>query len=210
MPKLRRAGAWLFDFGLVVAVGWLIAALTFHRIAALLTDVPELVAKGSWEFLTSRGDAKGAADDLVDSLWQDAVGYVQQGFLALVVLTFLYQWLTLHFAGRTLGKALLGLRVTPRSGPRSALRAAVTTTTDVGVYALACCMLVQGWIFLSVVCWLAAVTLFVFNAVPVLSPSSRSLADRMAGTTVAAVAFAGLPTAPPEPALPPQPDLTGW
>ncbi|WP_051852911.1 RDD family protein [Streptomyces aureocirculatus] len=210
MPKLRRAGAWLIDFGLVVVAGWLLAVLTFNRIAALITDVPELVTKGSWHFVTSRGDAQGAADELVDSLWQDAVGYVQQGFLALVVLTFLYQWLTLHFAGRTLGKALMGLRVTPRSGPRAALRAAVTTTADVGVYALACCMLVQGWVFLSVVCWLAAVALFAFNALPVLSTSARSLADRTAGTSVAASVLAGLPTAPPEPALPPRPDLTSW
>ncbi|GGS08966.1 hypothetical protein GCM10010252_55180 [Streptomyces aureoverticillatus] len=210
MPQLRRLGAWFIDFALVVAAAWLLAILTFHRVSALLTDVPDLVTKGSWQFVKSGGDARGAADDVVDSLWRDAVGYVQQGFLALVLLTFLYQWLTLRLTGRTLGKALMGLRVTPNTGSRTALRAAVTTSADVAVYSLACCMLVQGWIFLSVLCWAAAVALFAFNALPVFSRSSRSLADRVAGTSVTAPGFAGLlPPARREPGRP-QPDLTSW
>ncbi|MGA4843593.1 RDD family protein [Streptomyces sp. G45] len=208
MPKFRRTGAWLIDFALVIAAAWALGALTFNRIAALITDVPELTAKGSWHFVTSGGDAQGAGEELVGSLWNDAVGYIQQGFAALVVVTFLYQWATLTFAGRTLGKAVLGLRVTPRSPARTAVRAAVTTVADVGAYALACCLLVQGWIFLSVLCWLGAVALWACNALPVLSPSSRSLADRLAGTSVAQSAPPTLP-GPPRPA-PPRVDATGW
>ncbi|WP_239590262.1 RDD family protein [Streptomyces aureoverticillatus] len=210
MPQLRRFGAWLIDFALVVAAAWLLAVLTFNRIGTLITDVPELVTKGSWQFVKSGGDAQGATDDLVDSLWRDAVGYIQQGFLALVLVTFLYQWLTLNFTGRTLGKAVMGLRVTPNTRSRTALRAAVTTAADVAVYSLACCMLVQGWIFLSVICWIAAVALFTLNALPVFSRSSRSLADRVAGTSVTAPGFAGmLPSARREPDRP-QRDLTSW
>ncbi|WJV50385.1 RDD family protein [Streptomyces flavofungini] len=207
MPKFRRVGAWLIDFALVVAAAGGLAALTFNRISALITDVPELMTKGSWHFVTSGGDAQGASGKMVDSLWEDAVGYIQQGFLALVVLTFLYQWLTLNFTGRTLGKALMGLRVTPRTPSRTALRAAVTTSADVAVYALACCVLVQGWLFLSVLCWIAAVALFLLNVLPVLSRSSRSLADRVAGTSVNSPGFAGIPSARRAPEQP-QRDLT--
>ncbi|MFH9070155.1 RDD family protein [Streptomyces alboflavus] len=207
MPKFRRLGAWLIDFALVAAAASGLAVLTFNRISALITDVPELATKGSWHFVKSGGDAQGAADKMVDSLWNDAVGYLQQGFLALIVLTFLYQWLTLNFTGRTLGKALMGLRVTPRTPSRTALRAAVTTSADVAVYALACCMLVQGWLFLSVLCWIAAVALFLLNVFPVLSRSSRSLADRLAGTSVDSPGFGGLPSARRAPDQP-RPDLT--
>lgn len=210
MPKFRRLGAWLIDFALVVAAAWGLAVLTFHRISALITDVPELVTKGSWHFVKSGGDAQGAADKMVDSLWKDAVGYIQQGFLALIVLTFLYQWLTLTFTGRTLGKALMGLRVAPCTRSRTALRAAVTTSADVAVYALACCMLVQGWLFLSVLCWIAAVALFLLNVFPVLSRSSRSLADRVAGTSVISPGFAGLPSARRAPEQPRRDLTSSW
>ncbi|GHC51464.1 RDD family protein [Streptomyces flavofungini] len=209
MPNSRRVGAWLIDFALVVAAACGLAVLTFHRISALITDVPELMTKGSWHFVKSGGDAQGAAGNVVDSLWKDAVGYVQQGFLALIVLTFLYQWLTLTCTGRTLGKALMGLRVTPRTPSRTAVRAAVTTAADVAVYALACCLLVQGWLVLSVLCWIAAVALFLLNVLPVLSRSSRSLADRVAGTAVDSPGFAGLPSARREPDQP-QRNLTSW
>ncbi|MFD9905055.1 RDD family protein [Streptomyces sp. NPDC059063] len=208
MPKFRRVGAWLIDFALVVAAASGLAVLTFHRVSALLTDVPELAARGGWEFVRSGGDARGAGQDLVDSLWQDSVGYVQQAFAALVVLTFLYQWATLRFAGRTLGKALMGLRVTPHTSSRAAVRAAVTTAADVAVYAVACCLLVQGRIVLSVLCWLAAVALWAFNALPALSPSSRSLADRLARTSVATASLPSMPSQRrPEPS---RADLSSW
>ncbi|ARZ65710.1 vitelline membrane protein Vm26Ab [Streptomyces albireticuli] len=187
MPKSRRVIAWFIDFALVVAAAALLAVFTFQRISGLLTDVPELAAGGSWQFLTSQGDVTVAAQGLGESLWRKAVGYVQQAFVLLAVVTFLYQWACLSFAGRTLGKALTGLRVTPRTPRRAALRAAVTTSADVALYAVACCLLVEGLFFLSVVCWAAAVALFLLNALPVVTPSRRSLADRVAGTSVAGV-----------------------
>ncbi|SOR82369.1 hypothetical protein SCNRRL3882_5819 [Streptomyces chartreusis NRRL 3882] len=52
---------------------------------------------------------------------------------------FLYQWVCPALAGRTIGKALVGLKVTPNlpRGVRAARRAAVTTAADVAVYAVA-------------------------------------------------------------------------
>ncbi|MDG9709850.1 RDD family protein [Streptomyces sp. DH10] len=184
MPKLRRAVAWSVDFALVVALASALAVLTFHRVSALVTDVPELATRSGLELLTSRGDVLDASQDLGLKLWDKSVLYVEQAFGLLVLTVFLYQWACLALAGRTVGKGLAGLRVTPRLPRRAALRAAVTTTADVAVYAVACVLLVEGQVVLSVLVWAVAVVLFLLNALPVLSPARRSLADRVAGTEV--------------------------
>ncbi|MGW0475655.1 RDD family protein [Streptomyces coeruleorubidus] len=184
MPKLRRAVAWSVDFALVVALASALAVLTFHRVSALVTDVPELATRSGLELLISRGDVLGASQDLGLRLWDKSVLYVEQAFGLLVLTVFLYQWACLALAGRTVGKGLAGLRVTPRLPRRAALRAAVTTVADVAVYAVACVLLVEGQVVLSVLVWAVAVVLFLLNALPVLSPARRSLADRVAGTQV--------------------------
>ncbi|MFD5742705.1 RDD family protein [Streptomyces massasporeus] len=186
MPKLRRVLAWFVDFALVVALASALAVLTFHRVSALVTDVPELATRGGFDLLTSRGDVLDASQDLGLSLWNKSVLYVEQAFGLLVLTVFLYQWACLALAGRTLGKALTGLQVTPNlpRRVRAARRAAVTTAADVAVYAMACVLLVEGQVVLSVLVWAVAVVLFLLNALPVLSPARRSLADRVAGTAV--------------------------
>ncbi|MFH8660523.1 hypothetical protein [Streptomyces afghaniensis] len=184
MPKLRRAVAWAVDFALVVALVSALAVLTFHRISALVTDVPELATRSGLDLLTSRGDVLDASQDLGLTLWDKSVLYVEQAFGLLVLTVFLYQWGCLALAGRTVGKGLAGLKVTPRLPRRAALRAAVTTAADVAVYAVACVLLVEGQVVLSVLVWAVAVVLFLLNALPVLSPGGRSLADWVAGTTV--------------------------
>jgi hypothetical protein len=188
MPKLRRAMAWLVDFALVVALASALAVLTFHRVSALVTDVPELATRGGFDLLTSRGDVLDASQDLGLTLWNKSVLYVEQAFGLLVLTVFLYQWTCLALAGRTIGKALTGLKVTPSPRRvRAARRAAVTTAADVAVYAVACVLLVEGQVVLSVLVWAVAVVLFLLNALPVLSPGRRSLADRLAGTAVTGV-----------------------
>lgn len=186
MLKLRRTVAWSIDFALVVAAATLLAVLTFHRISALVTDVPELATKGGLDLVTSRGDVIGASEHLGLSLWDKVVLDVEEAFGALVVVTFLYQWACLTWLGRTLGKGLLGLRVTPRLSRHALRRAAVTTAADVAVYALACVLLVEGRFALSVLVWAVAVVLFLVNALTVFFPGRRSLADRLAGTSVGA------------------------
>ncbi|MER5578827.1 RDD family protein [Streptomyces massasporeus] len=189
MPKLRRVLAWFVDFALVVALASALAVLTFHRVSALVTDVPELATRGGFDLLTSRGDVLDASQDLGLSLWNKSVLYVEQAFGLLVLAVFLYQWACLALAGRTLGKALTGLKVTPNlpRRVRAARRAAVTTAADVAVYAVACVLLVEGQVVLSVLVWAVAVALFLVNALPVLSPGRRSLADRVAGTAVTGI-----------------------
>lgn len=187
MSKRRRAMAWFIDFALVVAVASALAVLTFHRVSALVTDVPALAAYSVLELLTSHGDFADASTELGLVLWNKSVLYVEQAFVLLILGTFLYQWAALAFTGRTLGKALLGLKVAPAAPRRVVLRAAVTTTADVAVYALACVLLFEGQFVLSTLVWATAVLVFVGNALPVLSPSRRSLADRLAGTAVTGI-----------------------
>ncbi|HET9380358.1 MAG TPA: RDD family protein [Streptomyces sp.] len=189
MPKLRRALAWLIDFALVVAVASLLAVLTFHRISALVTDVPELATRGAFDLLTSRGDVQAVSEGMGLKLWDKSVLYVEQAFGLLVLTVFLYQWACLALAGRTLGKGIAGLRVGPRLPGRAVRRSAVSTAADIAVFAVACVLLVEGRFVLSVLMWLAAVALFLFNALPVLGPRRRSLADRVAGTEVTGVTF---------------------
>jgi len=184
VPKLRRATAWFIDFALVVAVATALAVFTFHRISALVTDVPELATRGGFDLLVSRGDVISASEHVGLSLWNKTVRYVEEAFGLLVLVTFLYQWASLALVGRTVGKGLLGLKVTPSRPRRAALRAAVTTTADIALYAVACVLLVEGEAVLSVLVWAVAVVVFFLNALPVLSPSRRSLADRLAGTEV--------------------------
>ena len=197
LPKFRRLVAWFIDFALVLAVAAALAVLTFHRISALVTDVPELATRGGWDILTSRGAVINASEGFGLSLWHTVVRDVEQAFGLLVIAAFVYQWATLALTGRTVGKALLGLKVTPSPPHRAALRAAVTTTADVAVYALACVLLVEGEFALSVLVWAVAVVVFFLNALPVLLPSRRSLADRLAGTAVTGLELSRPAATPP-------------
>ncbi|MEV0981568.1 RDD family protein [Streptomyces sp. NPDC049915] len=197
MPKLRRAVAWFIDFALVVAAASALAVLTFHRISALVTDVPELATRGGLDLLTSRGDVLGASEHLGSSLWHKAVLYVEQAFAVLVLATFAYQWACLVLLGRTVGKGVLGLRVAEAAPRRAALRAAVTTAADVAVYAVACVLLIGGHFALSFLVWALAMLLFLVNALPVFSPSRRSLADRIAGTAVTGLGLSRAGATPP-------------
>jgi hypothetical protein len=197
VPKLRRATAWFIDFALVLALAAALAVLTFHRISALVSDVPSLATRGGLDLLTSRGDVIGASESFGVSLWDKAVLYVEEAFGLLIAVTFLYQWACLSLAGRTVGKGLLGLKVIPSVPRRAAVRAAVTTAADIAVYAVACVLLVEGEFLLSVAVWALAVVVFFLNALPVFSPTRRSLADRLAGTAVTGLGLGTGAVTPP-------------
>lgn len=192
----RRIMAWLIDFVLTVAVAVLLGSFTFHRISALLTDTTGLVGSSAWEVLTSGGHPLDATEQVWDHIWGSAVSAVQQAFVALALITFAYHFTALVLTNRTVGKLLLGLRVSPTEpgvlGPRrAAVRAGVTTLADVGCFAVACCVLVSGSVALSVLCWMVAVVVFWANGVPALRGRRLSLADRLAGTTVGNITLPG-------------------
>src|SRR5205823_6396065 len=95
VPKLRRAAAWFIDFALVLAAAAALAVLTFHRIAALFTDVPGLATRGGWDIVTSHSDVVHASEGFGLSLWHKVLTDVEQAFGLLVIATFLYQWASL-------------------------------------------------------------------------------------------------------------------
>ncbi|MFI6055341.1 RDD family protein [Streptomyces violascens] len=179
----RRAAAWSVDFALVLVAAYAIGVHTVHQITDVWDNAPEL-GLSSWQIITGDGSAIDKAGHVAASLWQQVVTAVIQGFLILACTTFLYHWSTLAFAGRTLGKAAVGLRITPRTPARAAARALVTTIADVGGFSFACCLLVSGHLVWSVFAWLGAVAFFWFNALSAYS--GRTVADRVAGTTVVA------------------------
>ncbi|MCW5249221.1 RDD family protein [Streptomyces sp. SHP 1-2] len=182
MERTRRATAWFIDAGLVGAVASGLAVLTFHRISALFTEVPGLATRGALDLLASRGDVLDASRSFGGSQWDRSVLYVEQGLVLLVLAAFLYQWGCVALLGRTLGKGLVGLRVGPVPPRRAARRAAAATAVDLVLFAVACVLLVEGRIVLSVL--VRAVAVLLLNALFVLAPGRRSPADRAAGTTV--------------------------
>ncbi|RMI39037.1 RDD family protein [Streptomyces triticirhizae] len=193
-PGWRRVSAWLVDYALVITVAVLLGILTFNRISAMLGDVEGLAGTGVWKVVTSDGDLAEAGQALGESLWRRSIRAVRQGFGLLVLCVFLYQFLALAFAGTTLGKALLGLRVSPVAGAAgevrrptrraAAVRAAVTTVADVGLLSLACCLLLSGVFLAAGVVLVLTVVAYLANAIPALVGARRSLADRFAGTRV--------------------------
>ncbi|MFD7338764.1 hypothetical protein ACFV98_22550 [Streptomyces violascens] len=177
----RRALAWAVDFALVLAAAYAIGVYTVHQITDVWDNAPQL-GVSTWQLITGDGDAIDRAGQFATSLWHQVVTAVIQGFLLLAATTFAYHWACLTFTGRTLGKALLGVRLTPHTPGRTAARAAVTTLADVGCFAFACCLLISGHPVWSVIAWLGSVAVFWFNALSAYS--GRTVADRIAGTTV--------------------------
>jgi len=190
-PLGRRFAAWLIDALVVAAFVAGLGFLTYTRLVDYISTQGALKAAttGVFELLSSQGDLAGVARATGESVWGGAVDIVVQGFAALIVLQLLYQFATVQFAGRTLGKGLLGLRVRSTHGTRpgvrrSLLRALVTTASESGLYSVACILLLLGQFLLSFVVWAAAVALFLFNALPMLGGRRRTLADRVGGTVV--------------------------
>ncbi|MFJ8313269.1 MULTISPECIES: hypothetical protein [unclassified Streptomyces] len=195
----RRAVAWSVDFALVLAAAYAIGVHTAHQISDVWSNAPHL-GLSTWQIVTGDGGAIGKAGHLATSLWHQVVVSVIQGFLLLAATTFAYHWATLTFAGRTLGKVLVGVRITPHTPGRAAARAAVTTLADVGCFAFACCLLVSGHLVWAVLAWLGAVAAFWFNALSAYS--GRTVADRVAGTVVV---YARTSAHTPAPSPQPQP-----
>ncbi|MFC6879963.1 MULTISPECIES: RDD family protein [Actinomadura] len=189
-PHGRRLAAWAADAALIAVVAVLIGAMTWGRVHAYLTG--DLLSKAwpiAWHLLLSGGDVERAAADAGTSAWGTVVRDIEQGLLLLVAFELLYFFAAPAFTGRTLGKAVTDLRVAAagkRPGALSALRRAlVGTAAGTGLYAGAWALLLEGLFLPAVALWLLAVAFFLANGVAVLfGPHRRSLADRVAGTTV--------------------------
>ncbi|WP_433734095.1 RDD family protein [Nocardia sp. CA-129566] len=190
-PIGRRAAAWAIDFALIVGVAVLLGSVTHYRIADYLSSWSDLGQTGVWDVIGSNGDWGGAGKAFGWDVVHEVLVYIIEAFVALIVITFAYQFACLTWKGRTVGKVVMDIHVCPVTKSTgglskwvSARRAFGSTMTDVGMYSLACIALLAGKFFLSFALWLAAVVVLLFNGLPLTGPSRRSAIDRFAGTVV--------------------------
>lgn len=187
-PRGRRLAAWGIDTALLAGAAILLGMMTWGRLNGLLGDGlwgDALSAAGG--LLLSGGDVQQAAENFGMGIWNTVVSAVEQALLLLVLIEFLHQFAGQAFAGRTLGKAVLDLRVeNARSAKSRALRRSlVTTAGGTGLYCTAWILLLHGLFFLSLVTWLAAVAVFLANSAPTLvGARRRALPDLVAGTAL--------------------------
>ncbi|MEU9844935.1 RDD family protein, partial [Actinomadura sp. NPDC048032] len=176
-PRGRRLAAWSIDTALLACAAALLGTMTWGRLNGLLGDGlwgDALSAAGG--LLLSGGDVRQAAENFGTSLWNTAVSAVEQALLLLILIEFLHQFAGQAFAGRTVGKAVLDLRVeNARSAKSRALRRSlVTTAGGTGLYCTAWILLLHGLFFLSLVTWLVAVAVFLANSAPTLVGKART------------------------------------
>jgi RDD family len=195
-PVLRRFAAWALDGAVVAGLFLLIGGFSYARIAdRLRTEGTQMLTLGPWDVISSRGDVAGLARGTAEDVWGGTVSIAVQGFALLVLAQLTYQFTALAWRGRTLGKAVTGVRVRPRPERAAGAarlrkgqalrRAAVTTVSESGLYSLACVLLLLGEFFFAFACWLLAVVAFAANALPMLAGRGRrTLSDRMGGTVV--------------------------
>ncbi|MEV3927393.1 RDD family protein [Actinomadura coerulea] len=187
-PRGRRLAAWSIDTALLAGAAVLLGMMTWGRLNGLLGDGlwgDALSAAGG--LLLSGGDVQQAAENFGMGIWNTAVSAVEQALLLLILIEFLHQFAGQAFAGRTVGKAVLDLRVeNARSAKSKALRRSlVTTAGGTGLYCTAWILLLHGLFLLSLVTWLAAVAVFLANSAPTLvGARRRALADLLAGTSL--------------------------
>jgi uncharacterized RDD family membrane protein YckC len=192
-PRGRRAAAWLIDFVVLVAAGIGLTVVNYFRIGSLLAGVSGYVHAGFWSVLSShgqliqRGLQIGAAE--AAATWDTIVQYVVEEFVLLALVAFAYEFLTTRLTGRSIGKALLDLRVVSKvggkvTGQQAAVRSLVSMITDVGLYAVACWVLIRGDFTAAWIAWLVAVVVFWLNGISSQFGARRSFTDRIAGTNV--------------------------
>ncbi|NDU75522.1 hypothetical protein GWI34_23290 [Actinomadura sp. DSM 109109] len=187
-PRGRRLVAWGIDSALLAGAAVLLGIMTWGRLNGLLGDGlwGDVLSAGGG-LLLSGGDVGQVAEDFGAGIWDEVVSAVEQALLLLVLIEFLHQFAGQALAGRTLGKAVLDLRVeNARSAKSRALRRSlVTTAGGTGLYCTACVLLLHGLFFLSLVTWLAAVAVFLANSAPTLvGARRRGLPDLVAGTSL--------------------------
>jgi hypothetical protein len=193
-PRGRRLAAWGIDTGVLIGAAVLLGMMTWGRLNGLLGDGlwgDALSSAGG--LLLTGGDVQQAAEDFGTGIWNTAVSAVEQALLLLILIEFLHQFAGQALAGRTLGKAVLDLRVehagtaeSVKSAKSRALRRSLATTAGgTGLYCAAWILLLHGLFLLSLVLWLAAVAVFLANSAPtLLGARRRGLADLLAGTVL--------------------------
>lgn len=100
----RRALAWGIDFTLMVLLAVGLGYLTYQRMVGPLSSVSAEVSSGAQQLVSSGFDIAGVASKTGPAVWGAIASLIIQGFVALVVIQFLYQFLAMAWTGRTLGR----------------------------------------------------------------------------------------------------------
>ncbi|WP_344955969.1 RDD family protein [Actinomadura miaoliensis] len=192
-PRFRRLVAWGIDTALLCVVAVLLGMMTWGRLHAYVAeDLPQKALTATGGLLFSGGDVQKATTDFGAGVWGTFTSAVYQALGLLVLVELLYQFVAQTWTGRTLGKAVMDIRVRVAAGEarkpgkgRAFRRAVVTTAGGTGLYCLAWIVLLEGLFFAALLVWLLAVFVFVANSLPaMLGGRRRTLADRLAGTAV--------------------------
>jgi RDD family protein len=194
----RRALAWLIDYGLLTLVG---VALIAVALDILMQNLPGYLGRvavtaGWWELvtlLTQHGFDSGSLTSAASDGWLDFVTPLLVAFAAVPLLQFVYQLMLLAWRGKTIGKAIVDIRVAPARPParagaprggRAGCRALATTVVDSGLGCLALILLATGEFMVGLLVGVAALVAFCLNIVMAVGPRRRTLVDRLAGTVV--------------------------
>ena len=193
-PRVRRLAAWGIDTALLWGAAVLLAMLTWARLHGyVVDDLPRKALSATGGLLLSGGDVEKAATDFGTDVWATFVGDIEQALVLLVAIQVLYQFATHAWLGRTLGKAVMDIRVRAaddgdavKAGKARAFRRAlVTTAGGAGLYCLAWILLLESLFVLALATWMLSVGVFAADSLPALfGGRRRTLADLLAGTAV--------------------------
>jgi len=184
-PRGKLLAAWVIDFAVVAIAAWVVGWATYSLIIDSLRSVSDIGSIGISNLLSSHGDWQqfgvGAGADELRNLRLYAVA----GLVAVVVVAAGYFWVAAAFANRTLGMAVVDLRLgqasAPSTGPgriHSLSWALLRAVTDIGLFAAACVAPMFGAFAMAFLLWLVAVAWLAINGFAALT-SGRSVVDRL-------------------------------
>jgi hypothetical protein len=181
----KRLCAWLIDFAVlaVMAVGVMWA--TYTVMLESLHSIADVGSIGVTRFMSSHGDWQKFGTDAGIDLLHNMRFYAACGLGTVVLLAATYYWLSTAVTNRTLGLAVVDLRLgraaDPSVGPgwsHSLVWAMLRAVTDIGIFVAACVAPMFGAFALAAVLWILSVTWLLASGL-IAARSGRSLVDRL-------------------------------
>lgn len=181
----KRLGAWAVDFAVLAVVASCIGWATYSLIVDSLRSYTDMGSIGVSNFVSHQGDWLQMGTDAGMDVLRNIRLYALVGLIAVLLVATAYYWLSTAKANRTLGMAVLDVRLVragdPSMGPgwtHSLLWALLRAVTDIGVFAAACVAMMFGSFVASFLLWIVSVTWLLFNGLTALK-SGRSVVDRI-------------------------------
>ncbi len=184
-PRGKLLAAWVIDFAVVAIAAWVVGWATYSLIIDSLRSVSDIGSIGISNLLSSHGDWQQFGVDAGTDELRNIRLYAVAGLAGVVVIAAGYFWASAAFANRTLGMAVVDLRLAQASATsaepgriRSLSWAFLRAMTDIGLFAAACVAPMFGAFATAFVLWLVAVVWLAINGFAALT-SGRSIVDRL-------------------------------